>query len=249
MRYDTDWDPKEYLAQYYATDEVAEDERCILTFIRKFLDRDRQGFAELLEVGCGPTIHHVLPFLPRVERFYQADYLESNLDEIRRWVSGAPGAHDWAPYIHGVLKEEGETDPGGYERRVQLFREKLGGLLHCDVHNAPPIVPPKTFSLVVSCYCVDCATAHRSEWTEAMRNLSSLVAPGGWLILSALRNAKIYRVLDKEFPSAHVDENDVRGALLRDGYRSDSMAIEAHEITQWAGEGFTGIVVAAAQKK
>ena len=64
------WQPGEYLQQYYATAEVAEDERINATLLSQWLRSAGRTFERALEFGCGPTIHHAALLAPFVKEHY-----------------------------------------------------------------------------------------------------------------------------------------------------------------------------------
>ena len=244
----TKWSPADYLAQYYSTLAVPEDEKGILQFVLNFLLEKKQKFSEMLEVGCGPTIHHILPFVPYVGRFYMADYLESNLQEIRKWVSNSPEAHNWTPYLSGVLALEGNTSKLALRKRERELRKKIAGLLTCDALETNPLGWTTEFPLVSSFYCLECLGRDKDQWRQAMQNVASLVASGGYIILSALRNADKYIVCGREFPTTHIDENEMWETLIVCGFRPETINIHVCPC-EWADEGFSSIIVCSAQKE
>jgi hypothetical protein len=241
------WVPSQYLAQYYATGTITEDEQGILQFIVLFLKEKNMRFSEMLEVGCGPTIHHVMPFVPYVDRIYMADYLKRNLAEIQKVIDQAKDAHDWNSYIDGVLDLENAVQRT--EERTHIFRKKVAELLPCNVLSSRPLGRiEKTFSLVTSFYCLECVSCSKLQWATAMSNVSGLVAAGGWLILSALRNAASYLVCGKEFPATSINEEDLRLSLLANGFVPESIEIQVCNST-WGAEGFDTVMVCSAQKE
>lgn len=243
-----DWIPSEYLSQYYATSAIAEDERGILRFIIDFLKQKEKGFTQMLEVGCGPTIHHAIPFIPYVGELYMADYLECNLAEIQKVIDGLPDAHDWNQYLSGTLALE-DAPRSETSRRMAAFRSKVAGLLPCNVLEAHPLgQAQKTFPLVTSFYTLECVGQSKEGWQQAMRNTASLVAPGGWFILSALHHADQYKVCGKQFPVANIGESDLWHCLAANGFTAGSIAVKVYPC-EWAEEGFDTIMVCCAQKE
>ena len=243
------WQSKAYLKQYYSTDHIAEDELHIFQFILKFLKRENQKFDKILDVGCGPTIHHVLPFVPLVDEVYLADYLKENLDEIDKWLKNKKDAHDWSTYIKEELDIEGKDAIETPQQRTDLLREKIVSLLRCDVFQKKVIPIDIKFSLVTSFFCVDCATSSKKELYNGVRNISELIEPSGWIILSALRNTDKYFVNGKQFPSANVSEDDVKSALEESGFHISTIEVEVRPVPMWEAEGFNSIVIACAQRK
>ena len=95
---------------------------------------------------------------------------------------------------------------------------------------------------MVSAYCADSATADRATWEAYMRHIAGLVEPGGVFITAALRRSRSYLVGGKRFPSADVDEHDLR-AVLEPEF---DCAIEVRELPEHARLGYAGIVLARA---
>jgi hypothetical protein len=78
--------PRDYLATYYCQPPTA-DEQMVLAFLAQHYPKlESQPCA--IEIGCGPTVHHVLPLAPFVSEIHMADYLPGNLRQVRRWRDG-----------------------------------------------------------------------------------------------------------------------------------------------------------------
>jgi hypothetical protein len=78
-----------------------------------------------------------------------------------------------------------------------------------------------------------------------MRHISGRVRPGGVFITAALRRSRSYLVGGKRFPSAHVDEHDLR-AVLEPEFEC---AIEVRKVPEHARLGYEGIVLATARRR
>jgi hypothetical protein len=78
-----------------------------------------------------------------------------------------------------------------------------------------------------------------------MRNIAGLVRPGGVFITAALRRSSSYLVGGKRFPSADVDEHDLR-AVLEPEF---DCAIEVREVPEHARLGYEGIVLVRATRR
>ena len=228
------WNPKDYLSHYYLTEGVAEDEIHILKFCLEFLKSGNHHFSEALEVGSGPTVNHAAPFAPYVDSIYLSDYLDSNLEEIKKWLNQEEGAHNWGTYLD--------------KEQASLLRQKVKELLHCDIFLSDPLSINKKFPLVTSFYCADSATHSKEAWELAMGNIFNLVAPDGWFVMSALEKAKSYKVGSLNFHSAEVNERDVKDVFQNLGFKQDSIVIKVVPISTWKDEGFDGIIIARAQR-
>lgn len=236
--FDHDWVPGEYLADYYR--EVEADELETIAF---FVDAIRRAPAgePVLFFGVGPTLHHVFLAAPHASEIHLADYLPANLREIERWIERCPDAHDWRPFVRYTLQCEGIAEPADEQiaRREELTRARITRLLQVDARMAQPL--DERYATVVSAYCADSATDDRGTWETFMRNIGSLVRPGGVFLTSALRRCRYYVVGGKRFPSANVDEHDLRAVL------GPEAVVETRELAEHAAQGYRGIVLAWAQ--
>lgn len=246
------WSPREYLTHYYSTSKVTEDERHIFKFIIDFFKTQKIYFNEILEIGCGPTIHHVLPFAYHVKRIFMADYLGENLTEIKNWVSGSKDAHNWKHYINGFLRLKKLSEPSSYKKRTHEFRKKLTSLLLCNIFNRHPLLDKslnrKTFSLVTSFYCLECVTYSKKQWEKSMKNISSLVSKNGWIIMSALRDTDHYLFSDKKFPAVRINEKDIYCSLIDNNFNPNTIKIEVYKVNMKIPAGFHSIIIYCAQR-
>lgn len=243
------WSPKAYLKEYYLTDGPAEDEVYIFKFVLDFLKKEKKVFPKMLEFGSGPTIHHLIPFARHVQKMYVADYLKSNLNEIQRWIDGDKRAHSWGSYIRGIVALE-YIRPGTrqlYERE-RIIKKEIVSLIRADVYRSKPLVVYKAFPLVTSFYCTECTTGSKLKWSIGMRNLLSLVASGGWIIMSALRRCRGYRAGSHFFPCTYIDKGDVHAILIASGFDPKTIDIRSYRINMWRKSGFESILVFKAMK-
>jgi len=94
---------------------------------------------------------------------------------------------------------------------------------------------------VVSAYCADSATCDLASWAAFMRNVLDRVRPGGLFVTAALRRSRGYAVGGKTFPSAGVDEHDVR-ALLEPGPAGGT--VEVRDVPDAVSHGYEGVILA-----
>jgi SAM-dependent methyltransferase len=256
-QYRTEWQPRQYLDQYYST-QVTRDDIANARFAFEQLRALGRRFSRVLEVGCGPTVHHVAPLLHWVERVTLADLLPSNLAEIRLWLDCKRGAFDWDPWLRSTLAAVPELaqaisaevgTKNVVERCKARIRNKVGELRELDLlDRTPPVVCAAGFDLVVSYYCAECVGPTRSVWLDCLRRLAEFVAPGGVLLLGVMRQSSSYRVAQTAFPVAPVDETDLRHELPQLGFPPAKIAIETAEVPEFAEYGFHQVIGARAIK-
>jgi len=238
-----------YIDTYYRDKPPTNDERRVFEFLARQL-RDMPQQALMLEVGCGPTVHHVLPFVRAVGEIHVADYLEENLSEIDKWQRGAPDACGWSHYAKLVLELEGRPCESGEVAALEaLAKARVTRLLTCDLTQHHVLGSDGSYALVSAFYCTEEVGISLARWEEVMANLARVVAPGGRLFLSCLAHTDFYKVGGSDYPCARVTAHDIERVLPRLGFDMSATVIEASSIADQGDEGVVGVVLAAATKR
>jgi hypothetical protein len=248
--WDNHWHPQEYLSQYYRTPKIPDDELAIFQFIAAQLRRRRLPFQSALDIGVGPTLHHEIALAPYAKRLDVADLLPQNLSEIKKWLRGETNAHNWDVYVRGILVLEGVKAPtaAAIQERKQMVKQRVHQLLPCNIKNALPLGNKTMYPLVTAFYVADSVASSKSDWRSYMANIANLVEPGGVLLISALRNAEYYRVGNAIFPSAKINEDDVRDLFLSLHFVPHSLEVQVDFVSEWKDDGFDSIIIAAGEK-
>jgi hypothetical protein len=239
--FEVEWVPQRYLADYYGA--VEPDERHTIAYLVRAA-RDLPPSQSVLVFGAGPTLHHAFPFADRARVIDFSDVLPGNLQEIRHWISSEPGAHDWRPFVQHALVCAGRaaTADAVAEREAQTW-DKVGRLLPSDLRWPDPLGPDlHQYDVVVSAFCADSATDDIMTWALYMRRIAALVRPGGLLVIAALWRCRGYHVGGRTFPSANVDEPDLRRVL---GPLADDLHVQAQLLPEQARHGYNGILLAS----
>ena len=242
--FESDWVPSEYLADYYSV--VESDERQTIDFFVEAI-AESEPSEPVLFFGVGPALHHVFLAANKASEIHLGDYLQENLCEIERWIEHHTRAHDWRPFVRYTLECEGLVAPSETEiiQREELTRGKITRLLKVDLRRPNPLGELDTplYGTVISAYCADSATADRDSWETYMKRIAGLVRPGGTLITAALRHSRGYLVGGKMFPSASIDENNLR-EVLEPYFAPQNLTIEVCELAEFASKGYSSIVLA-----
>ncbi|GAB4052753.1 guanitoxin biosynthesis pre-guanitoxin forming N-methyltransferase GntF [Catellatospora paridis] len=243
--FDTDWVPQDYLDGYYRS--VEPDELATIAFFVDAMRHAERG-RPVLFFGVGPTLHHVFAAAEIASEIHLGDYLPANLAEIRRWIDRAPGAHDWRPFVRHTLRCEGVSHPTDEDVTAceDLTRQKITELIRVDARHPRPV--DRRYATVVSAYCADSATDDRATWRLLVRHITGLVEPGGLFVTAALRRCRGYTVAGRAFPSADVDEHDLRAVLAADFGLLDG-SIEVRHTEQDAAHGYAAIVLGWARRR
>ena len=244
------WSPQDYLGEFYSPLQINEDEldaiRHQIDFAKRQLHKDQL----ILEFGAGPTVHRAIAVAPYVSEIHIADYLPQNLSEVQRWVYQQEGQHNWDLYVSYALQCEGIQNPSAeqIEQRKFLTRKKITTLIKADASQAQPLGNSWLYSHVYSGFCADSAISSKDSWRSFMRNISSLIAPGGTFWTGALRQAAFYNSGPHQFPSANVTEEEMWSVLALD-FLPSSIVVEIRELPSLKQHGYEGIILAHARKE
>lgn len=251
LRYSTwqDWDPRAYLRTYFGS--LTKDEDETLKFLVKHLAKFPVQVGRILDFGAGPTVIHAIAAAPYAREVHIADYLESNLIEIRHWLKGGRDSFDWRPFVRRLIELEGlKPSRALVEKRIRDSKGKIRRLALCDAAQVLPLFGGAGgYQVVISTYCADSATSSGEVWEAYMHNTLSLVSRSGMILLAALRRCKYYRLGRHLYPSANIDEKDIRRVLLEAGFDARSINIEVVRVPERRREGYTALVFAKAVKR
>jgi hypothetical protein len=254
---------RDYLGTYYSAEVPDYDEQIVMAFCARHYKTVSPG-AELLELGAGPTIHHVMSAAPVVSKIHLTDYLQGCIDEIDLWRSQKPEAHNWNAFTRFALNSEGlPSDDLSIQQRESDLRQKIASIGLCDVRKSPPLSTPRQFELVGCFYTAEQATMATEEmpqekrheiWNQIMDNICSTVAPGGLLLMSGVRDSDFYVTYDAvthaalRHPLPRLLESDYAAALIRNGFDMSRTVVEAAPLVGQDAEGLTGVILVAARK-
>jgi hypothetical protein len=237
------------VATFYGDHPPTEDERAVLSFLTEHA-RGIRGQPRMLEVGCGPTVHHVFPFVPHVSAVDMADYLPENLAAVRAWQTRAPDAYNWRQYARLALELEArDATEAAVDRLEAEARGRIGRLLPCDLKQPAILSRPATYPVVGAFYCTEEVGISIPQWERVMERLCRTVRPGGLLFLSCLENTDFYLVGDTRYPCARITEQDLRRALPHLGFDMASACIASVGLESQRDAGLVGVVLAAARKR
>ncbi len=262
--------PSQYLNQYFT--RVEQDESRLIDWQSTVLaerisqhlaERDLQRFGLHIDAGCGPTVHHMIAMSPYSESILVMDYLEDNIAEVQKWLSGVNDAHDWRHFTRAILHAEGieQPDEAMIFAREDDARNKIvvanpiidgtrGVGLFEPFDLKQPLPWMKELSgkgeLVSSFYVADSCTDDIEEFNTMTKNTFELVAPGGLFIGCYLGGCESYAVGDQFIKSVNLSEDDLSLALKLAS--AEDIVIVRYETPENSPEGFNHIFAVSAIK-
>jgi hypothetical protein len=245
-----DWaqfDPVAYLDEYYG--DIGSENLSLLRFLNQTYRQLPKG-GVLLDFGGGPTIYPLISAVNRVDEIHFSDYLEANLEEVRRWLAADPAAFDWDRFIEKVLELEtgAACTNGEVQRRAKQIREQVTRVIRCDASRRPAIEgSPVPYDVVLTNFCAESATADRRTWRRYMANILSLLKRGGWLVMSALVGATRYSDGSHSFPAVDISEDDLVELLEQNGCLRRSIEV-CRVAADRPSRDYQGLMLAVARK-
>jgi phenylethanolamine N-methyltransferase len=200
------------------------------------------------EFGGGPALYSVAALAPKAREIHFSDVVDASLREVDAWLKEQPGAHNWTSYLALALQAEGV--PATHDtigERAGLMRKVLTKLMHCDAQKSYPIDLGNTqYDLVTAHHCTDVAATTVQEWKRVLGNITNIVRPGGWLILSVTTGARTYEVGDIIFKCVNLTKDNVRNGLRSTGYQNKSITLKTYNVEH--EREYSGIIMALAQR-
>ncbi len=101
--------------------------------------------------------------------------------------------------------------------------------------------------LITSNFCIESATADRGLWEKGIKNVSKKVSENGFLMMTAIRNAKWYKVGYEKMDAVPISAHDLYAELEKNGFdivtSSELVGSNQEEV------GYDGMVFVLARKK
>jgi len=207
--------PLDYLTEYHFKWDEEDD------FSARFIHSAFKSIAPqdtMIDVGGGPTIYQLISARNKVKKITCAEYLESNRLEVQKWLRNEPDAFNWDQYFKHYLALEQDARETSIDEMKDSLRSKLGEFIPCDLHQPQPIPGPvRVFDVVSSHFCVEAICKNDDDLVSKLGKLVALTRPGGYLIMSGLKEAQSYQVGEFNFYAYPMDQERFLEVLRQAG--------------------------------
>ena len=183
---------------------------------------------KILDYGTGPSIHYLISAAPHASEIVLSDYTEGNRTALQQWLENNPNAHDWSPYFKHVVETlEGKSEQEAMAREGQL-RSAIKAILPCDANQDPVLQGGEQyqgyFDIISSSLCLENACATREDYAAAVKRLSSLLKPGGRLVMYSTERKPssapgFYEVGEHKFFNVRLQRKFITSSLEQAGFR------------------------------
>ena len=226
------WDVKKYLQEYYY-DPLKNNSILKMEFINQMGSYIKKENAICIEIGSGPVICHLASLAPYVTKIFVADYLRENLDYIKSVLASNNSdliCH-WEKYF--LLSQQKNIVGVSDEKTKRLFtllQQKIGGYLVCDIRLDNPLGSiEEKFDCVMSLSCSDSITSDKELWKKYMKNIFSLVKPGGLFIGEVSKESHRYWVGEVCYPVVWLKPEDCIELMRENDFISQNLTIKSTE--------------------
>ena len=247
----SEWQARDYYKTYYS-EVVLPDEQAVLRYQLEVMRAAPERFGRALEYGCGPTLHRAIATAPYAFRLDMADWLADNLVAVRDWLAADADNGDWTRFTRFILGSEGRRlDATRIRQREAKTRKVVRGLYVSDARWRHPLGRERDafYDLLVSGFCLDAISSDKRVWRRCMRNVLSMVAPGGTVIVHFLHKCRAYKVGNRMFPGSNLSVDDVARVFEDLGFARDSVDAQVIPCPDNARYGYSGILTASARRE
>ncbi|KYO39915.1 nicotinamide N-methyltransferase [Alligator mississippiensis] len=217
---EADYDPKAYM-EFFNLNENSLEYEFIKFVLRHHYKTFTPGAVKgdtLISISNSPAIYPLLSACETFKEIIIADCRDQNCQELQKWLKQEPGAFDWSQVGKYMCELEGGRHK--WTEKEGKLRKTISHILKCDVHESKPlgpdVLPPA--DCLVSSFCLETVCKDQSSYRAALKNISSLLKPGGHLVLSGDLGTSFYMVGPKKFFCLVLTEEFLRGALSAAGF-------------------------------
>lgn len=170
---------------------------------------ESQGVARsVLEIGSGPTPFNTASPSAWATSIVWTDFLQENRDYLWSWLQ--TGTPSFISFFEHVAEMEGKTA----ESISARLRSRVCGVMSVDVTLPSPLYPMYLqVDLVYAHLCLEYISADRASFQQLLYNISSLVSPGGHLVLQSTTGADSFYVDGVRFPATDTDKEFLESCL------------------------------------
>ncbi|MEE6484647.1 hypothetical protein FKM82_013962 [Ascaphus truei] len=179
----------------------------------------------LIDITMGPALFHLLSASEIFKEIIVLEPVETHHAELEMWLKKDPGSFDSSHLSKYVCDMEGKGE--GWQEKEDKTRRAVTRVLKCDLTKAnpsKPVVLPQVDCLFTAA-CLDVCSKHQDEYRSILKNMSSLLKVGGYLLLFGFLNMSYFKLGEHTLHILTYDEKFLRQALNDTGYIIQSLDV------------------------
>lgn len=245
-----DWEKfhsDDYLVEYY--DHIGNENEKLLEFLVAAYKLMPSGLT-MLDVGTGPTIYQLMAASDSVLSISCGEFLDQNLEKIRAWAQNSPKAFDWSLFTERILLlEDVHATPAKIVERESLTRHKITDIFRLDLKAEVDERLICGYDLLSVQFVPESITSSLDEYAKCLRHISLMLKPGGFLLMSAIKSAKSYRVGSDFFPAVSLNEATLSTHLVEAGFLKEPILSAGVNAENQGGQKYEGLMFVLTQKR
>nr|XP_033774593.1 nicotinamide N-methyltransferase-like [Geotrypetes seraphini] len=227
------FNPKDYLETYYGAESGLLISDGYLQFILKNLYKTFTSAGDikgdiLVDIGSGASIYTFLSACESFTEIIATDYTDRNRQELKLWLNKEPEAFDWSAVVKLACELEGDRDK--WTEKEAKVRETVKRVLKCDVTRNNPLEPLMlpAADCLLTCLCLQAACKNEDAVYSALKNMSSLLKPGGYLVMGGVLGSTFYTVGHKTFGNTPLHKDLLEKAISEAGFEILELVTQNH---------------------
>jgi hypothetical protein len=119
-----------------------------------------------------------------------------------------------------------------------------------DARLRQPLGPAREgfYDLIITGFCIDAISSDPRVFRRCLRNVTSMLQPGGTFIIHALHQCRAYKCGDRMFPGSNLTIDTMRDCMLENGFAQSSIDVQVIPCPDNQRYGYSGILTASARK-
>ncbi|XP_030076942.1 nicotinamide N-methyltransferase-like [Microcaecilia unicolor] len=230
--YQEHFNPKDYLEAYHGDGIGLFFSDGYLQFILKnlfktFTSDGVQGDI-LIDIGSGASIYTFLSACESFREIIATDYSDQNRQELEAWLKEEPGAFDWSTEVKLACELEGDRNK--WTEKEAKVRATVKHVLKCDVTKSNPLEPLvlPAADCLLSFLCLQAACTDKDSFCCVLKNISSLLKPGGYLVTGGVLGSSVYTVGQNKFSVFPLHKEFLEKAIPESGYELLQLITQPH---------------------
>lgn len=219
---ESSFDPALYASLFYSGHFQDTTEKKFSAWIlQQFHDIFSEGTfkgEQLLDIGTGPVVHPIVTASKWFDKIYLSDYSKSNIEFLEKWRRGE------SLHMKFLMESiaQNEEQSVSWESLNKQVLDKVQAVVECDVNKPNPlsgtVLEDAIFDVVTSCLCLQVAALTIEDYEKALRNISTLLKPGGHLAVVDFLDQTYYEVGAKKFQALSLTVEELQRAIKDSGY-------------------------------
>ncbi|XP_075056713.1 nicotinamide N-methyltransferase-like [Mixophyes fleayi] len=181
----------------------------------------------LLDISIGSIVYQLFSACNVFKEIYVVKFTDANIKHLKKWLEKGDEATDWSFAAKRVSRLQGNRD--GWKEQEEKVRRAMKSIVEWDIFEnscIDPLLVPQV-DCVLSLWILNVISKTKEEFQRNLKNFTSRLKIGGYLVLFSPVNMTFYRVGQHKFFHLAVDENFIKESVIKAGFIIEKMDLKA----------------------